>query len=425
MEIKLKLLNDLKLALKDCEEIWIAVAMISDSGFDIIQKNINPTAKQNYLVGIGLPTSPNVLKQLMLAESNGLFQSKIYNKPDTLFHPKIYIIKTNEKLVAFVGSGNCTYGGLVDNIEMGAEIDDENYCKKALVWFNACSKTAQLITEEFLYSYESLFHKRNERIKKDQDELKSLFATYNNTVNLDEIDFSNQFFQKEHFQAFEGKKPRDRSEESNRERHKVRNHLFNLHYQILPKIKEKKWNLAEHYTPSAIVSSALHGEFTADALEAIWLHYGRSKKEIKAYGEDETPLSHMRLQIIIHQSNVGVWNRIGKDKGSFIDRDNLRKNLMTSEEYRNNFFSIISSLPENYLIELNEIRKYVDEFENESQLTEFLLSAKYNHYFIIGIEFTPDDPKLSAQNIVNTVIENFELLYPTYEMIKDKTGSMV
>jgi HKD family nuclease len=419
-ELKLRLSQEFTLLLADCEEIWIAVAMISDAGFNFIQKHIHQSAKQNYLVGIGLPTSPNVLRKLMDLDENGIFETRIFHKNGILFHPKLYVIKNGGRIHAFVGSGNCTDGGLDKNIEIGAKINDEIFCKNALRWFTANNKNAKPITESFLQSYETLFKKRKERMRKEKEELDSLFPDENLTIKLDEIDFSNQFFKKEHFQAFEGRKPLDRSVQANEERKSVRRQLYKLHDLVLPKINAKKWNLAEHYTFDDIVSSAVHGEYTANDLQAIWLHYGRNKKEIKSYGSKETPLGHMRLQVIVHRDNVGIWNRIGKDKGSRIDRDNLKQKLKTDQKYRDHFFSVINNLPEDYYLELNNDRKYVREFTSEEELTEFLLSADYNYYFIIGTEFTPGDDRLSKQNIANTVIENFEFLLPTYELIKHK-----
>lgn len=420
IDFKLKLSNDLKLLLGDCEEIWIAVAMVSDAGFNFIQKNINQSAKQNYLIGVGLPTSPSVLRQLMDLSPSDQFRSRIYHKESKLFHPKMYIIKTGEKFYAFVGSGNCTDGGLDTNVEISAKIDDPDFCKKSLDWFNSFYKNGRTITEDFLQAYESLFHKQKERMKKDSEEIQYLFSETNETLNLDKIDFTNQFFKKEHFQAFEGNKPRNRSAEVNAERINVRAQLYRLHDKILPEIKAKKWNLAEHYVAGDIVSSAVHGEFTADDLQAMWLHYGRDKKEIKAYGELETPLKYMRLQVIIHKNNIGLWNRIGKDNGSQIDRDNLKKKLKNDPDYRAEIYRIISTLPQDFYIELNNERKYIGEFETEEQLAVFLLSASYKSYFIIGNELRPDDVRLSTENIVDTVIDHFELLLPTYELIKHK-----
>lgn len=419
---KLKLSNELNLALKDCEEIWIAVAMISDRGFGFIQEHISKTAKQNYLVGIGLPTSPNVLRQLKDFNKNGLFDSRIHHKPNEFFHPKVYLVKSNNKLIAFVGSGNCTEGGFDKNIELSVKTDDQEFCNNLLKWFNALFKHSKTITEDFLQSYQILFNNRTERLKKDKQESIAIFPEDNSLVNLDAIDFTYQFFKKQHYQAFEGNKPWNTSAEVDEERKKVRSQLYKLNDKVLPKFKSKNWDLSEHYVFDDVVSSAVHNHYTSKELDGIWLHYGRDKKQIKAYGEDQTPLDYMRLQVIIHNDGVGIWNRIGKDKGSKIDRDNLRKKLMEDQDYREKLYNIIGKLPDDFYIRLNEEMKYVREFKSEQQLTDFLLKDDYRYYFILGIEFAPNDNKLSEKNITDTVINNFELLYPSYELIKHDLG---
>jgi len=169
---KLKLSTEFNLILKDCEEIWIAVAMVSDSGYKYIQDHISKTAKQNFLVGIGLPTSPMVLRQLKEKDGNGLYESKIHHKSNELFHPKVYIIKSNGKLTAFVGSGNCTDGGFDKNLELSVKTDDQDFCNTLLKWFNALFKHSEKITDDFLQSYQILFDSRVERIKQDKQELR-------------------------------------------------------------------------------------------------------------------------------------------------------------------------------------------------------------------------------------------------------------
>ena len=406
----------------DCEEIWIAVAMISDRGFGFIQEHISKATKQNYLVGIGLPTSLSVLRQLKDFNGNGLFESRIHHKPNELFHPKVYLVKSNNKLIAFVGSGNCTEGGFDKNIELSVKTDDQDFCNNLLKWFNALFKHSKTITEDFLQSYQILFNNRTERLKKDKQESKAIFPDDNSLVNLDDIDFTNQFFKKEHYQAFEGNKPWNTSSEADEERKKVRSQLYKLNDIVLPKIKSKNWDLSEHYVFDDIVSSAVHSHYTSKELDGIWLHYGRDKKQIKAYGEDHTPLDYMRLQVIIHKDGVGIWNRIGKDKGSKIDRDNLRSKLTKDQAYRQKLYTTVEKLPDDFYIRLNEDIKYVREFNSEQQLADFLLKDDYRYYFILGIEFAPNDNKLSEKNITDTVIDNFELLYPSYELIKHDLG---
>jgi len=419
---KLKLSTELKLSLKDCEEIWIAVAMISDYGYNFIQEYTNKTAKQNYLIGIGLPTSPKVLRQLKDLNGNGKITCGIYHKPNELFHPKTYIVKSNGKLIAFVGSGNCTEGGFDKNIELSIKTDEQDFCNSLLKWFNALFKHSKSITEDFLQSYQILFDNRSERLKKDKLESKLIFPEESSSINLDNIDFTNQFFKKEHFEAFEGNKPWISSPQVDGERRKVRSNLYKLHDIIHPRIKSKKWELSEHYVFDDIVSSDVHTLYTSKELDGIWLHYGRDKKQIKAYGEDQTPLDYMRLQVIIHKDGVGVWNRIGKDRGSKIDRDNLKNKLANDQSFRQKLFDAIKSLPDNFYIRLNEEIKNIREFSTEQQLTDFLLKDDYRYYFIIGIEFAPGDTKLSDRNIADTVIDNFELLYPTYLLIKHNLG---
>jgi len=417
---KLKLASELNQTLKGCDEIWIAVALISDNGFKYIQDNINKTAKQNFLVGVGLPTSPKVLDELKNRDGNGLFSSKIYHKPNELFHPKVYLIKSGNKLTAYVGSANCTDGGFDKNLELSIKTDEQDFCNNLLKWFNTLFKFGISITDEFLQSYSLLFERRKERMKQDKNELNIIFPADNSKINLDEIDFANQFFKKEHFAAFEGTKPWNKSDKVNQERINVRNKLFKLHSKVYSRIQAKRWDLHEHYVFDDTVSSAVHGQFTSSELGGIWLHYGRDKKDIKAFGENETPLDFMRLQVIIHKDNIGIWNRVGKDNGSRIDRDNLREKLSNDSNYRQNFYSIIKKLPDDFFVRVNEQIKYIPDFSNEQELIDFVLQDELKFYFILGIEFPPDNIKLSENNIMDTVIENFGHLYPTYDLIKYK-----
>jgi HKD family nuclease len=420
LDKKLKLSNDLKLILNDCEEIWIAVALISESGFDFIQNNINKNARQNYLVGIGLPSSPKVLSQLKNNESNGYFKSKIYHNSKTFFHPKLYLIKRNNKLIAYVGSGNCTNGGLDKNLELSIKTDEQIFCCDLLTWFENLFKFGIEITEEFLQAYSILFDRRKERMNQDKKELQNIFPEKDSEINLNKIDFTNQFFKKEHFEAFVGSKPWDMTEMTNLERINVKNRLFKLHDKIYPKIQAQKWNLHQHYIFDDTVSSAIHGQYTSSELGGIWLHYGRDKNDIKIFGDKETPLDFMRLQVIIHKDNIGLWNRIGKDFGSRIDREYFKRKLKDDISFRQSFYLQISKLPDEFYIRLNNQTKYVREFKTEQELTDFVIQDDIKFYFIIGIEFLPDDNKISESHIETTILENFGYLYQTYELMKFK-----
>lgn len=418
LQYKLKLSTEFNLILKNCDELWVASAMVSDYGFNFIQGQINKFAKQHYLVGIDLPSSPKVLSLFKELELENKIECRIHHNSGRLFHPKVYIIRTNEKLIAYVGSGNCTEGGFDRNLELSVKIEEQDFCNNLLIWFNSLFKFGKPITEEFLNSYNVLFESRKERIKQDRKELNTIFPESNLKINLDEIDFTNQFFKKEHYKAFEGNKPFNQSDTINQERLSVRKQLYKLHDNLLPKLNAKIWDLHHHYDVGHIVSSAEHSNYTGNEIDALWIHYGRNEEEIKEYGKDETPLDFMRLQVIIHKDCIGIWNRVGKDRGSKIDRDNLKEKLINNPDFRYNFYSIISNLPDNYYITINDTTKYIKEFANERELTDFILMDNIRYYFIIGIDYSPDDVRISKDNIIDTIIENFEKLYPTYALIK-------
>lgn len=370
------------------------------------------------MVGIDLPSSPQALKLLRSHNNGTSFASRVYYKQGQFFHPKVYLVRQDDYFKVFIGSGNCTQGGMEQNIEFNVCTDDSGICKSTLDWFNALFKNGIEITDTFLNSYTALYRKRMDREKEVRAELQLLLPQQNNSVNLENIDFTNQYFKYKHFAAFKEDKKRDYSKTADDQRKDVRNKLFKLHEKLYPHIRSKNWNIHEHYVYDDTVSSAVHSAYTSTELRGIWLHYGRSKPEIKAFGDKETPLDFMRLQVIIHENNVGIWNRVGKDNGSRIDRDHLRAKLRNDAQFTQFFFEVIDSLPEGYFIRLNNEKKPADNFKDAAELKDFILQDKPNFYFVIGIEFAPDDSNISEDNIVATILDNFERLLPTYEMIK-------
>jgi HKD family nuclease len=416
---KYNLAPEFKLALKDCDEVWIAVALMSVNGLAFIQKHINKEAKQHYLVGIDLPTPPDVLVELMNRKSDNQFDAKYFQKENRFFHPKLYLIKDHRGLTAFVGSGNCTDGGLENNIEISLKTDDKVTCDTLIGWFNTHYKQGKDLTVDFIEPYRLIYLRRKERLDQDKKDMQQIFG--GNAIDLDNIDFTDQFFKKEHFAAFEGLKPFSYKPEIDMEREAVRTQLYVLHHMIEPLIKAKKWDLHRHYEFPNVVSSAVHNSHTSEDLDGIWLHYGRGEKEIKGYDKNETPINFMRMQVIIHKDSVGIWNRIGRDRyGSKIDRNHFADNLSGSQSFRNDFFDVMHRLPEGYFIEMNNKTRYVNEFPNEELLSEYLLTDNRKDYFYLGKNFPPGDDRLSKTNIVNTIMENFALLYPTYQLILHK-----
>lgn len=162
-----KLSDDLKIKLNTAEEIWVAVALLSLQGQTFIQDNLSKTCKQNYLVGLDLPTDPKALYKLFNAQLISDTNVKVYTDKEC-YHPKLYLVRQKDQYFAFIGSANCTNGGLNNNIELTIGIDDQNSCKEILRWFNSLFAKSNTLTKTFIDKYALDYETRKNKAKEDE-----------------------------------------------------------------------------------------------------------------------------------------------------------------------------------------------------------------------------------------------------------------
>lgn len=167
------LYRDLRTVLRKANEIWVAVGLLNNPGLQYILDNVPNSCKLNFVVGIDLPTDPQALSKLLSLKSKRVINSRVLT--GYFFHPKVYIIKSSGKLVSFVGSANCTMGGLEDNIEMSIGTGNTMVCKNLINWFiKDLFPNAQPITAEFIKDYRPKYAIRLKRRKKDEKEIDDL-----------------------------------------------------------------------------------------------------------------------------------------------------------------------------------------------------------------------------------------------------------
>lgn len=174
---------DLKEVLKKADEIWVAVALITSYGLKFINDNISKKCKQNYLVGINLPTEPKALKQL-LKFSHELSVNLILQKE--FYHPKVYLVRKGSKYTAFLGSANCTAGGFYKNIEISIKIENQRNCRELLMWFENLRKDSKPLTDSFIMDYTISYNKRVERKKADEHAVKKEKNKFNEEIKLNQ-----------------------------------------------------------------------------------------------------------------------------------------------------------------------------------------------------------------------------------------------
>lgn len=162
-----KLSTDLGIKLKTADEIWIAVALLNAQGQKFITKDLKDGCKQNYLVGLDLPTEPKALYELNKLQYTEKVIAKVYVE-NKCFHPKLYLLREGNTYSAFIGSANCTNGGLLNNIELSIFTEDPKVCKDILKWFNEIFNVSLILTEQYIDNY-AIGYEISRQKKKDEE----------------------------------------------------------------------------------------------------------------------------------------------------------------------------------------------------------------------------------------------------------------
>ncbi len=175
MTITHKLSTDLKTELKNADEIWVAVGLLNNNGLEFLLQNLPKTCKLNFIAGIDLPTEPKALSKILTLKLKGERKINAQILTEDFFHPKVYIVKKGRYLTAFVGSANCTNGGLKDNIEMSVGTKDTIVCKQLINWFGEILLPAsQPLTSDFIKDYKPKYDNRIKRRKKEKEQIENL-----------------------------------------------------------------------------------------------------------------------------------------------------------------------------------------------------------------------------------------------------------
>jgi HKD family nuclease len=125
---------DLRELLKGAKTVRIAAAFGSLKGWEKVEDHLKSSSAETVQVLLGqafYQTDPRLLFRLrgLQGTSQGPKFGLMIAPMAPVFHPKVWIIDSQDKSVCVVGSGNLTAGGLLDNVECGlltnvaAEVD--------------------------------------------------------------------------------------------------------------------------------------------------------------------------------------------------------------------------------------------------------------------------------------------------------------
>lgn len=418
--ISTTLYNDLHPHLIKADEVWIAVALMTEVALNKIQQTIPPTAHQHYLIGIDLPTSPLVFSRLKGLQSNKLEAAVL--KETYTYHPKVYIIRKQSKLIAFVGSANATNGGFSNNYEVSIMVDNANQCQELLTWFGNLYLLGKDITDDFIEKYTSVYHKNRIWASTQRSNLNNLISSLV-LNNIKTPINKNQFFKQSHYDAFDPAFHSAISKNATTERQKVRKKLLDLDDLIFPKFNAYGIsNLHRTQSRLHLTSQWFFSARSSPIKEAIWLNYGKSHGELKT-SDEHSFTNNIRIQVILRNNLTeryfGIWLFIGKPNHSFQDRKHLKKEL-ENNDFLELIKTLLIQLGNSYCIKIGKKELEIKDISDKEDLRKFLLKDNFNEYYTIGRNYDPNSEEISELNIAETVLIEFSKLYKLYELIKTK-----
>lgn len=177
--IRFTIKDEVENLLSEAIEVNIAVALCSNYAINALQ-NVPKSCKLRIVTGVDLPTSLEVLRTLKIRYKK---KARVYT--ESFFHPKVYIFRLkNKEFVAYIGSGNFTEGGLLNNIEVFYKVEDQDECNNISGWFENVFNKSLCITDDFLIDYKEYSRKWAKEENKRKYEIKALLSETNEKKRL-------------------------------------------------------------------------------------------------------------------------------------------------------------------------------------------------------------------------------------------------
>lgn len=182
--VSLHMISVLSSTIEQSKDIRFAVAFVSQKGLSEIESSIKKALQAGayieFLVGLDPgatePKAIETLYQLSQGSPNVALYCYASVEASAIYHPKMYLMRSESTVAAIIGSSNLTEGGLKKNIEVNivlqASIRDE-IVSDIYAAYNRLKFHPQRVIpdEEFLALYSRLCNIEKRRRKEAVDEL--------------------------------------------------------------------------------------------------------------------------------------------------------------------------------------------------------------------------------------------------------------
>jgi hypothetical protein len=397
--------------LAQAEHCYIAVAAISDSGFEFVRSRIHPKCKMEIVTGLDELTSPRVLRKIQRHYQERI-SLRIYTK--NFFHANVYILDLPyRKSVAFVGSGSFTLEGLKDQEELFLKITDPKEIENLKSWFTGYFEFAEYLNEGLVEAYDQVYHATRQREIESRKEKRDLIALHARGFNWDQIKFKNQFFKKEDYTTFERSKVSLINPIVAAEREAVMSKMN----QLSELVQSHFLKLHLKHDTAHNISNAdpmTRGDKKVTELGIAW----RLLSDMKDLGGVATSRDFLAVLIAARQKEFALVLSFGNGGEGRSDRDTLQSK-MTDAEFRKTFHTTLSNLGNDWIIEIAGNRNTAGGFINENALAEFVQQDDWRYYqFFIERIFEAGNPEIGIDNIASTIIKETERLIPLVKHVK-------
>lgn len=154
------LLNELILAINECERFYFSVAFINFSGLQLLLDSFKEAEKKGIKGKIITSTYLNFTESKALRKINEFsrIDLKVFvTDKETGFHTKAYIFENKDNFKVIIGSSNITQSALKSNVEWNVKIiskEDTPFIKKVKNEYDELWKITTEANEDFINQYE-------------------------------------------------------------------------------------------------------------------------------------------------------------------------------------------------------------------------------------------------------------------------------
>lgn len=417
--------------LNSISSLKIATAYFSEYGLNVLESIIDKNKLSKNQVELYLSPEFSKVNPGELLEKLSKI-SRVYIVYDIPFHPKVIFAEGKSKNILIFGSSNFTGGGIEENIEFDAiKTATSEEIQKLNLFFDFCSNSAKLITNETVLEYKENQQIFDELRRLEREVRKRFYDKYkkDDPLHEDEFDLSDYYF---NFHDYEILFPRNSCRDDviiRKQRKNLQDKILYIHNNIYNQIKKLK--LYCHWRKDNITSQIRPCVFNKGKVNWIGVRYGKSEDEVRALNEgvqsrDEELgfQKHACLQFSISSDGfeVNLFHAVSHDA---IDRDWVHKKLLNKEyrealvkeikrlKGRNLVWKIYDSVSDTLISEFQIDEKAPDDFikfyiDNDMDGRESFLA-----YFL-----RPDSPELKDINTISKmIIEKITLMLPLYKIM--------